>query len=132
MTNAKAITILDLVVETAKGICDWAIFIPNKTISEAHKIAVKALEAQEWIPCKKQLPVENDTYFVTFDPDYLPPGYKSTDAIAWQDGKWIMADYFLLDEEGRKKPEYKVVEVKIPILAWKPLPEPYKAESEEV
>ena len=44
MTNAKAIAVLDLVVETAKGICDWTKFIPNKTISEAHKIAVKALE----------------------------------------------------------------------------------------
>ena len=79
-----------------------------------------------WIPCKKQLPVEEDAYFVTVDHRYVPPGYRSTDVITWQDGKWVMADYFVLDSEGRKKPDYKVVELAVPIIAWMPLPKEYQ------
>ncbi|HCG58998.1 MAG TPA: hypothetical protein DEV97_03220 [Lachnospiraceae bacterium] len=79
-----------------------------------------------WIPCKKQLPVEEDAYFVTVDPRYVPPGYRSTDVITWHDGKWVMADYFVLDSEGRKKPDFKVVELSVPIIAWMPLPKEYQ------
>ena len=79
-----------------------------------------------WIPCKKQLPVEEGDYFVTVDPRYVPPGYRSTDVITWRDGKWVMADYFVLDSEGRKKPDFKVVELAVPIIAWMPLPKEYQ------
>ena len=37
-----------------------------------------------------------------------------------------MADYFVLDSEGRKKPDYKVVEMAAPIIAWMPLPKEYQ------
>ena len=79
-----------------------------------------------WIPCKKQLPVEEDAYFVTVDPRYVPPGYRSTDVITWHDGKWVMADYFVLDGEGRKEPDFKVIELSVPIIAWMPLPKEYQ------
>lgn len=79
-----------------------------------------------WTPCSKKLPEENGDYWVTVDPQYVPPGYRSTDMITWRDGKWVMADYFVLDGEGLKKPEYKVVEAPLPVIAWMPPPEPYK------
>ena len=79
-----------------------------------------------WIPCKKQLPAEEGDYFVTVDPRYVPPGYRSTDVITWRDGKWVMADYFVLDSEGRKKPDFKVVELAVPIIAWMSLPKEYQ------
>ena len=78
-----------------------------------------------WIPCSKELPEEDGDYWVTVDPRHVPPRYRSTDMITWRDGKWVMADYFVLDGEGLKKPEYKVMEFPLPIIAWMPLPEPY-------
>ena len=79
----------------------------------------------QWIPCSERLPEEDGDYWVTADPRYVPPGYRSTDVITWCGGKWVMADYFVLDGEGRKMPDFKVVELAVPIIAWMPLPEPY-------
>lgn len=84
-----------------------------------------------WVPCKERLPGEDGDYFVTVDPRYVPPGYRSTDVITWRDGKWVMADYFVLDSEGWKKPDFKVVELDAPIIAWMPLPEPYREGADE-
>ena len=84
----------------------------------------------QWIPCSEGMPKENDDYWVTADPRYIPPNYKSTDILSWYEGKWLMADYFVLDGEKRKMPTYKVMEVNIPIIAWMPLPKPYGGESE--
>ena len=83
-----------------------------------------------WIPCSDRLPEEEGDYLVTVDPDYVPQGYRSTDVITWHNGKWIMADYFVLDGENRKKPEYKVIDFAMPIIAWMPLPEPFKGVTE--
>lgn len=85
----------------------------------------------QWIPCSERLPEEDGDYWVTVDPRYVPPQYKSTDIILWSNGKWMMADYFVIDGEGRKMPEYKAVEVDIPIIAWMPLPEPWRGEEHE-
>ena len=43
MTNAEAIGILAIVVETAKGRC----FVTDEAISDAYGMAISALEAQE-------------------------------------------------------------------------------------
>ena len=95
------------------------------------QMAIDALKAEpHWIPCSERLPEENDDYWVTADPRYVPPNYKSTDIVSWYDGKWLMADYFVLDGEKRKMPTYKVIEVNVPIIAWMPLPKPYGGESD--
>lgn len=78
-----------------------------------------------WIPCKERLPTENGDYFVTVDSRYIPPNCRNTDKFIWQDGKWVIVDYYVLDSDGWKKPEYKIIDVDIPVLAWMPLPEGY-------
>lgn len=114
MTNAKAIAVLDLVVETAKGICDWTKFIPNKTISEAHKMAVKALEAQEWIPVdKKSHPDTPIRVQVQLDNGWIITAY-------YEENEWFSVPDFGEPIEDRW------------IEAWKPMPEPYKVENKEV
>ena len=109
-------------IRVASGYCH-----PANIVKELEKLPPAQPELP-WIPCKKQLPVKEGDYFVTVDPRYVPPGYRSTDVITWRDGKWVMADYFVLDSEGRKEPDFKVVELDVPIIAWMPLPEPYKGE----
>lgn len=100
-------------------------------IKECVERVPSAQSEQQWIPCSERLPEEDGDYWVTADPRYVPPQYKSTDIILWSNGKWMMADYFILDGEGRKMPEYNAVEVDIPIIAWMPLPEPYKEKDNE-
>ena len=107
MTNAEAIGILELVVETAKGRC----FVTDEAISDAYDMAISALEAQEWMPCSKRSPDEIDKYLVTLD-------YK-------EHGTGITTLWF----HGLLGWDFPVADM---VTAWMPLPQPYKAESEEV
>ena len=86
---------------------------------------IKELSRRDWISCKDRLPTEDGDYFVTVDSRYIPPYCRNTDKFIWHDGKWVIADYFVLDGDEWKKPEYKIIEVDIPVLAWMPLPEGY-------
>ena len=66
----------------------------------------------EWIPCSERLPEENGNYLVTVEAN------DGTASIKFQ-----MVDHYgpkWLHEGKREK-----------VIAWMPLPEPYKAESEE-
>ena len=101
--------------------------IQHKALAEALS-RVPSTSISQWIPCSERLPEEDGDYWVTVDPRHVPPRYKSTDVITWHNGKWMMADYFVIDGEGQKKPKYIEVPVNIPIIAWMPLPEPYRAE----
>ena len=103
---------------------DSDIIVP--AIYEKIKALPPSPSRPQWIPCSERLPEEDGDYWVTADPRYVPPGYRSTDVITWRGGKWVMADYFVLDGEGRKMPDFKVVELAVPIIAWMPLPEPYQ------
>ena len=69
---------------------------------------------EEWIPCSERLPENNGVYLVTiiFDIDETESGRDVTKAyFCSQSKKW---KYFSNDD----------------VIAWMPLPEPYKAESE--
>lgn len=96
------------------------------TSEEEQKKAVEVINGNRWVPCKERPPEEDGDYWVTVDPDYVPPGYRSVDCITWHNGKWVMADFFVLDGQGRKKPDYKVVDFELPIIAWMPLPKEYR------
>lgn len=119
MTNNEAIGILEIVVETAKGRC----FVTDEAISDAYAMAIKALEAQEWIPCKERLP-EEDHWLggsgLQFSDEVLISITHREDEDAWIDisqtidGEWEL-----------ELPRY------CKITAWKPLPEPYREEENE-
>lgn len=96
MTNNEAIGILALVVETAKGRC----FVTDEAISDAYAMAIKALEAQEWVPCKERLPEEDGLYLVTTSKGQV--------------------QVHVFNHNGNSE-EYWMRCNK----AWKPLPEPY-------
>lgn len=96
---------------------DIAVFIPRfkhqycNTLNEI----IEELEQQPktgWIPCSERLPEENGNYLVTVEAN------DGTASIKFQ-----MVDHYgpkWLHEGKREK-----------VIAWMPLPEPYKAESEE-
>ena len=76
-------------------------------------VAIQALEQTRWIPCSERLPKENGNYLAF---------YRTSDES--DSLEFMTVDHFnegggwLHEENGRKA--YKKV------IAWLPLPEPYK------
>lgn len=93
-------------------------FVDDMT-KEALSMAIKALEAQEWISCKERLPEENLPVLVAVkQKDRLPKWVKEqtysyvTDIDAYDDGDF--------DTHKNK------------VVAWKSLPEPYREDTEKI
>ena len=81
-----------------------------------------AAPQQRWIPVSKRLPETNDEMLVT----YIVNGNHKKRYVE-------TATYFDDGEEGKwisVNDEYKIPGTKVEIIAWMPLPGPYKAESE--
>ena len=110
--------------------------------NEAIDMAIEALSAdavQGWIPCSEGLPddlAEVNVTWVNHDPepyyDFVKDKPASASAVFYK-GKWFWYSSVCVDilaEYGKNDTDE--VDNAIEILAWMPLPEPYKAESEEV
>lgn len=81
----------------------------NKQEKEAIDMAISALKKQEvdrWIPVTERLPEEDGRYLIT----------EKTDGTKVQEG------YFCRTRDGEPYWGY------LHIIAWRPLPEPYKEE----
>lgn len=74
---------------------------------EAIGIAIEALKKSEWISCSERLPEEAGLYLVSMH----RLGYPQREIDGFVRGKW--------ERYGNN------------VIAWMPLPKPYKAESEE-
>ena len=71
-----------------------------------------------WIPCSERSPEVTGGYLVTVHPNYIVPGGIHVDMLSWFNGKW----WFDLDGQDVEFPD--------PIIAWMPMPEPYKGGEE--
>ena len=81
-------------------------------VIEACRMGMKALEQTRWIPCSERLPEEGKRYLVSAiwkDKDFEKSAVY--DAVYGSDGLWHSYNY--------EPVSYKVI-------AWQPLPEPYK------
>lgn len=96
---------------------------------EAIEMAIAALQ-DDWIPCSERLPEEDKDVLVTVH--FM--GLKQTHPNGWNDH--IKPNYYVdiasrIDEEwSSASDEYKIARNRHKIIAWRPLPAPYK-ESEE-
>ena len=85
-----------------------------------------------WIPCSERLPEERDWYLAVFEEvdtgfigvPYIADYLMGTHTIYTTEDGWIIHN--CTDIEGGASEYYK----KLRCVAWQPLPEPYKAESE--
>ena len=90
---------------------------------EALGMAIKALEQTRWIPCAERLPEDGDTYLVTIEYNGEVIGvdaasYSPVDGYI--DKHWETFNDWKEDDDSCYH-----------VTAWMPLPEPYKAESED-
>lgn len=94
----------------------------------------------EWIPCNKQMPDELAAVNITWVNHNPPPYYKYTkdvplvDSAVYYRGKWYWWDATVIDLLGEYDGAYihgiEPIDKDIEVLAWMPLPKPYREESE--
>ena len=92
----------------------------------------KAEAEQRWIPVSERLPEEYGEYMIT---------WTTSNSVARKEGLLGTAEYELTVEYDHENNRFKgewvlddyVKNYKdVKVIAWMPLPEPYRAESEEV
>lgn len=104
---------------------------PQKDL-DALKVAIKTLEQEpKWIPVSERLPEKKGDYLVTQKATFSDYVYMSVIGYALN-----LHDVDEYDFADKKRPgwyeydgEYGYYEIDN-VVAWMPLPEPYKAESE--
>ncbi len=115
---------LNLIIENLKAILEEctasedAVSYVNGEDAGTLKAAIEALEKQErdrWIPVSEALPKEKAEYNVTIKGEYGLPPY--VDACYWNDNDNVFEDW-----NGYYEDYIPVSNV----IAWRPLPEPYK------
>lgn len=102
-----AIDILNLIIEEG-----WLISDLDKCKAiDACKLAINALKQEsKWIPVGEELPIKSDYYLATIKES---SGEKVVRSV-WYDGEW------------------KIASVVQNVIAWQPLPDYYREESEAI
>lgn len=116
MTNEEAKITLIQYSDDCADMPDYEVMV------EACKVAIKSLEQTRWIPVTERLPESCGMYIVTreiHDPIDMPPIIMSDES--WFDGQNTWHN----DNRINHKRGYLT-----DVIAWMPLPEPYKKESE--
>jgi hypothetical protein len=91
----------------------------HRQLAEWLKDYKRLKEQAKWIPVSERLPEENGQYLITVKYKHVNDSYEDVYAEhgEWSDGRWDMCFGHCGEVED--------------IIAWMPLPQPYKAESEE-
>lgn len=98
--------------ETIHAISDWIYDATDERLPETVIRSLSAVQPEpHWIPCSERLPGQSGEYLVTLRVGYLP-------------GRVIVDIARYIVDVGEWKNMYKVI-------AWMPLPEPYKGGDSE-
>ena len=97
------------------------------------------IEYSRWIPCSERLPEDLEPVNITWV-NHNPESYYAdikdkpfTATGVYFNGQWYWWSTLCTDTLAEYSHNYDdIVNDDIEIIAWMPLPEPYKAESEEV
>ena len=106
MTNAEAIHVINQVRDVITKNPSWT-EEARRVVNEVADMAIKALESQEWIPCKERLPeVAHSVLFSRRSMD-------TSEGCLQADGKWWQYRWNEILNADQ-------------VTAWMPLPDPYK------
>lgn len=115
MTKSEAIKVLEKYKRYAEGILTDEVLD-----SIAFDMAIESLQTeQKWIPCSERLPEKDGRYLVCMSWDY-----HYMDVYMWADG-WNCVRRI----NGKVDRESEIDGADI--LAWMPLPNPYREDDEE-
>lgn len=99
----------------------------NKMAERLTELEYKEAERQ-WIPCSERLPEEYGEYLITWETSKAPSRFigfaEGEETGVWDDQhdrfvfSWLPEDYII-----ERYPDWRVI-------AWMPLPKPYKGEQE--
>ena len=96
---------------------------------DALEMAIETLKAeavQRWIPCSERLPEEEGVYIVTFNKSCLLENELPVMDAIWRDGQW---QYSVLESYKHRMPKLVIEPIEeLKVIAWMPLPEPWKGE----
>ena len=99
--------------------------------AEALDIAIKALEQESktgrWIPCSERLPEKCGQYLATRGPKTCGNLWNRVYIVNYSDLMGLRKERIWWSGDVRKI-DFEIYD---DVLAWMPLPEPYKTESEE-
>ena len=119
-----------------EGVCVYDVS-PSQAVNDFVEIVDRQPKVDEWIPCSERLPEELTPVNVTWV-NRKPTSYYEnikdipfTATAVYCNEKWFWWSVIcedILAEYGRNDAE--MVDEEVEILAWQPLPEPYK-ESED-
>lgn len=104
---------------------------PQKDL-DALKVTIKALEQTRWIPVSERLPEKKGTYLVTQKATFTDYVYISV--VGYAHNLHDVDEYDFADKKRSGWYEYDSewgYRELDDVIAWMPLPEPYKAESED-
>ena len=95
---------------------------PTPYLDEAVRMAIEALQEPKWIPCSERLPDRNGTYLLTVS------SYDKIASIEFMIVDRGNSNGTFLHYSNKKHANAKTGKV---VIAWMPLPEPYKAGEQE-
>ena len=134
MTNKEAIETIKIAIAEV----EWEY---PMDYAAAFETAIEALEKQaakqatsnytsEWIPVSERLPEEHDTIFAKFkgtdkwiDSMFAKKSDKVNVTVEFDDGSRMTQTLYTIDGEWKRE-----TNIKHKVIAWRPLPEPYKGE----
>lgn len=110
----------------------------NEKLDKVCKLAIKALEQTRWIPCSERLPKDLEPVNITWI-NHNPESYYAdikdkpfTATGVYFNGQWYWWSTLCTDILAEYSHNYDdVIDDDIEIIAWMPLPEPYKEENNE-
>ncbi|MBR3280125.1 MAG: DUF551 domain-containing protein [Lachnospiraceae bacterium] len=90
----------------------------------------KKVQEQRWIPCSERLPEDDGDYLVCYEEGYREDyGFDEIGIVPFEvdcEGFGIWQEYFDHRTLGSLGSDW----VDIPVIAWMPLPEPWKGDKE--
>ena len=115
LTNKEAIEMIaSMGMYLSRGKSTWQ----AEPIKEATDMAIKALQQTAWIPVGERLPDIDQIVLICTGDGQITDGYR------WNSEDWFLA-------WGEFNGEHTSGEY-IQMVAWMPLPEPYRGEESEV